>query len=233
MRLQRRFERDLKYAPKTYAQASAEVYSNADYMQQAYLPGLLLSHYLWPHHFRQKLFFETAFVSFVRRAEIRNFCEVAVGTGTYSRILLQSHPEVRGVGFDVSDSALAASLSQATAFGVADRYRAERRDVVAHPHEAVSALVCVELLEHLENPVALLSSLRRMLAPGGKAFVTAALNAANADHIYLYHNPQEVAVHLQQAGFAIEQGFFANAYAPPVKDAPVPAVAAFVVTGAP
>ncbi|MGE3853037.1 MAG: hypothetical protein AB7K09_14940, partial [Planctomycetota bacterium] len=91
-------------------------------------------------------------------------------------------------------------------------------------------LVCVEVLEHLEQPVAFLKVLRASLAPGGKAFITAALNAAHTDHIYLYRNREEVWEHLRAAGFTLEQSFVAAAYAPPGPDVPVPLAAAFVVS---
>ena len=85
------------------------------------------------------------------------------------------------------------------------------------------------MLEHLEEPVALLRALRAMLVPGGKAFITAAINAPNADHIYLYRNQEEVLAQLESAGFCLEQGFVAAAYRPRGNE-PVPAIAAFIVT---
>jgi hypothetical protein len=72
--------------------------------------------------------------------------------------------------------------------------------------------------------------LRESLLPGGRAFITAALNSAHIDHIYLYESPEEVHEHLKSAGFALEQAFVGAPYPPATPDTPVPAVAAFVVT---
>lgn len=104
-----------------------------------------------------------------------------------------------------------------------------QQDIIAQPIKPVPWLVCVEVLEHLEQPVEFLKALRAGLAPGGKAFITAALNAAHTDHIYLYRNGEEVWEHLNAAGFTLEQSLLAAAYAPPAKDVPVPLAAAFVV----
>jgi len=62
MRRQKAFEVSRGYANKTYAQAASEVYFNEQHMASEYLPGLLLSHFLWPHHYRQIQLFDTAFV---------------------------------------------------------------------------------------------------------------------------------------------------------------------------
>jgi len=96
--------------------------------------------------------------------------------------------------------------------------------------QPVDWLICIEVLEHLEDPVAWLRRLRESVVPGGRAFITAALNAAQLDHIYLYENSEQVIAHLRAAGFALEQGFVATAYKPPTPDTPVPAVAAFIVS---
>lgn len=230
LRLQIKFEKTRTYASKTYAQAHEQVYANADYMQSQYLPGLLLSHYLWPHHHRQRNFFETAFLPELRRAGATSLYDIGVGTGFYSRLALSAVPELTVTGFDISPSSQAFAQWHVAAYGAADRYRVELRDVVAAPPPPTPWLVSVEVLEHLEDPVAFLRGLRALLAPGGKAFITTALNAPNADHIYLYRTAAEVLEQFEQTGFVVEQYFCARAGAPSFPGAPVAEVAAFIVT---
>lgn len=230
MRLQAVFERDRQYKAKTHEQASSEVYFNEKHMMQEYLPGLLLSHFLWPHHYRQLQFFDSAFVQTMRVAGATSFMEVGIGTGLYSSLLLRKLPSVRGIGLDISPSSKLFTEAQVTALGVENRYHVELRDVTAVPMEPKTDwLVCVEVLEHLDDPVAFLRGLRRNMAPGACAFITAALNAAHADHIYLYRNADEVLAHLMEAGFTLEQFFVAAAYKPSAPGVPVPQAAAFIV----
>jgi 2-polyprenyl-3-methyl-5-hydroxy-6-metoxy-1,4-benzoquinol methylase len=230
MRLQARFEKERAYKNKTYAEAAAEVYFNEQHMNSEYLPGLLISHYLWPHHYRQLEFFDVAFAAPMRRSKATSFVEVGVGTGLYSRRLLQALPNCAGLGLDISPSSKAFAERHVAAFGMNDRYRVELRDVIQTPMETtVDRLVCVEVLEHLENPPEFLAALRRLLAPGGRGFITAAINAAHTDHIYLYRSASEVEAQLSQAGFFVEQSFVGTAYKPSAEDVPVPQAAAFVV----
>ncbi|MBC9030954.1 class I SAM-dependent methyltransferase [Sphingomonas sp. JC676] len=230
LRLQARFEMTGHYKAKTYAEAASEVYHNEAYMQAEYLPGLFLSHYLWPHHYRQIQFFETAFVDSMQVAGIDQFVEVGVGTGLYSRIALQRLASSSGRGVDISPSSQHFAQRQMDAFGFADRYSVDLEDVTTDtPDASADALICVEVLEHLEDPVSFLRALRRVLKPGGKAFVTAALNAAHTDHIYLYRHSGEVEAQIVEAGFVVEQFFVGQAYAPSRPGVPVPLAAAFVV----
>lgn len=230
LRLQARFDKEQAYAPKSYLDASAEVYDNEAYMTSCYLPGLLLSNYLWPHHYRQLRYFEDFFVAEMARHGAEGFYDVGVGTGLYSRVALVGAPQSHGYGIDVSPSSRAFAEGHAEAFDVGQRYGVELRDIVKQPAPPQEWLICVEVLEHLEDPVEFLRALRAMLRPGGRAFIGTALNAPNADHIYLYRTTEAVRVQLQEAGFFVEHAFCATAGRPRDASVSVPEVAAFVVT---
>jgi cyclopropane fatty-acyl-phospholipid synthase-like methyltransferase len=230
MRLQVAFERELKYKAKTHEQAASEVYFNEQHMMQEYLPGLLISHFLWPHHYRQLQFFESAFVQPMRLAGATSFMEVGIGTGLYSSLLLRKLPKVIGIGLDISPSSKRFTEAQMKALNLDNRYHVLLRDVTTSPMEPkANWLVCVEVLEHLDDPVAFLRGLRRNMEPGARAFITAALNAAHTDHIYLYRNANEVLAQLIEAGFTLEQSFVGSAYKPTSVGVPVPEAAAFIV----
>jgi 2-polyprenyl-3-methyl-5-hydroxy-6-metoxy-1,4-benzoquinol methylase len=230
LRLHRRFEVEGAYVNKSYEQAAQEVYHNQEYMMEQYLPGTLFSHFFWPHHIRHNIFFETMFLEDMRRQDAANFAEVGIGTGFYSRTVLENLPQVRGTGYDISENSKRYTEKQVGDFGAMDRYEVVLRDVINNPPENVADwLISVEVLEHLEDPVAFMRGLRAMLRDGGKAFITAALNAPNPDHIYLYRTGEEVLEQLQEAGFELEQYQYLSAHRPPAKGVPVPQVAAFIM----
>ncbi|ASW96091.1 class I SAM-dependent methyltransferase [Mycobacterium intracellulare] len=231
MRRQRRFEVEREYPAKTFAEAAQEVYLNDEYMHTQYLPGLLLSHYLWPHHYLQLQYFERFFLPSLAKEARPRFAEVGIGTGVYSRTALQAVSKAEGVGYDLSPVSVNFTLAHLEAFGLLDRYDTSLRDVIAQPPEdQISHVICVEVLEHLEDPVALLRALKNMTAPAGKLFITAALNAANADHIYLYRNAEDVLAQAEESGLHVEHYYFANAYPAPTRGVPVPGAMAMVCT---
>ncbi len=231
LRLQSKFDKDGEYVNKSYEEASRDVYHNHEYMFSLYLPGILLSHFLWPHHHRQNTFFANTFLPEMKRRGADFFVDVGIGTGFYSRLICTSLPNIRGTGFDISENSRDYAVRQLSLFGVGARYDVELRDIVADTPECVTDwLVSVEVLEHLEDPLAFLRSLRRMLRPGGKAFITAALNAPNADHIYLYRTPKEALAQIEQAGFKLEQYHSSIAHAPRKPELTAPEISAFIVS---
>lgn len=229
MRLQKRFEKTRRYEAKTYEQAAREVYHNREYMVDLYLPGILLSHYLWPHHYRQLQFFRRAYLPLVTQLRAEVFYDVGIGTGFYSRQMLSGIPEIRGVGFDISEHSMDFTRSLVSAWGQAPRYLIRRQNIVEAPVEtSAPCVLSVEVLEHLEDPVPFLRGLAGMLTREGVGFITAALTAPNADHIYLYNDVDEVLSQLDEAGLRADLFQEEIAYEPKV-DEPVPRVAAFIV----
>jgi 2-polyprenyl-3-methyl-5-hydroxy-6-metoxy-1,4-benzoquinol methylase len=232
LRAEARFEKARAYPQKSYAQASAEVYSNDAYMRGQYLPGLLLSHYLWPHHWRQACFFTDVFLDEVARGGGGGggrLIDVGIGTGFYSRLAVAGVPGLAVEGYDVSRSSCDFAAWHVAAFGGAGRYQVRLQDVLQAPPEPARWLVSVEVLEHLEAPVDFLRGLRRLLAPGGRGFITAALNAPHADHIYLYASADQVLAQLDEAGFRVVQYLGARAEKEVKAGVPVAEVAAFIV----
>jgi SAM-dependent methyltransferase len=230
MRLQRRFVKTGRYEPKSYEEAGRQVYHNRDYMFGLYLPGLLLSHYLWPHHYRQLQFFHRVMNPLIRNCAAPTFSDIGPGTGFYSRRFLEENDKAEGWAFDISESSLEYSRMHASAFEVGDRFHLENRNVITDPGSVRRPfLICVEVLEHLEDPLGFLRAIREMLEPGGHGFITAAVTAANEDHIYLYSSGDDVGNQLEQAGFRILDRQYDRAYEPAAQE-PVPIDAAFLVT---
>ncbi|WP_431859171.1 methyltransferase [Azospirillum sp.] len=229
-KLQKRFETERVYAAKTYAEAAAQVYHNEEYVNSLYAPGILLSHYLWPHYFSQLRYFHNRFAALVLASGDQRFCEVGVGSGFYSRQLLSLAPDVRGHAFDISAHSLDYTARHLERFGVRDRWAGTLRDMIAEPvDETWPFIVSADVLEHLEDPPAFLRSLRRMLRPGGTGFIATVITSANTDHIYLYNSWEEIRDQLADAGFRVLDHQEDIAYEPRA-DEPVPRLAAFIVT---
>lgn len=229
MRLQRKFDQKLSYDQSSYADALANVYQNAAYMQDTYLPALLLSHYLWPHHFRQLQWVDEHFFASLRDAGAATFCDVGIGTGFYSKETLLAVPGIRGWGFDISDASIDHTTALLARWALSKRYTLCKKEVADELGGGFDSFISVELLEHLEDPQAFLCDLRRVVKVGALGLLTAALDAPNRDHIYLYRDNDAVREQILEAGYEVlaEENF--AAYQTASAQETVPQAACFVV----
>src|ERR1051325_9727833 len=76
---QNRYEQSGTYEYSSFDEVKANVYDNEAYVNDEYMPGLLFSHYLWPHHYRLLKFFEGDVLSELATQKPLTFCEVGVG----------------------------------------------------------------------------------------------------------------------------------------------------------
>lgn len=230
MRLQVKFQKNKKYDEITYEQAHRNVYQDRQYMFDLYLPGIYLSHYLWRHHFLQHIFFHQKFLPLVEHHGGTQFYDIGIGTGFYSKEML-TNLAATGEGFDLSPFSIEHTMTMLRRHGVDHRYTTNLRNIVTEPVQTPAPFIInVEVLEHLDNPQQFLGSLCRMLEPGGYGFITAAVNAPNADHIYLYRSGSEVARQIEAAHFKIVDHIEDEAYKPRTDGELVPINAAFIVT---
>jgi SAM-dependent methyltransferase len=203
LRSQKFFEDNGRYKASNYDEVKRDYWDNPDFMLTNYLPGMFTSYYLWPHHYRLLRYYAEEVLPVVAGRKPKHFCEVGTGTAVYSRETLYRLPELRGTGYDISEHSLSFGARVLNAFGVADRYTFEQRDIIEDTPPPTDYLICQEVLEHLEDPAGFVEALREMVVPGGHAYITAAVTAGHSDHIYLFNNPEEVQEMLEAAGFSI------------------------------
>lgn len=229
MRLQRRFNQTLKYEDVSYEQACERVYLNEEYMRTLYLPGIFVSHFLWRHHYRHFRYYKEHFLPLLDANPDKRFYEVGTGTGFYTLQALRHDGRFHGVGIDISPFSRRFTRQHVESWGYGDRLASLDVDILRTRLDPLPCVQSVEVLEHLRDPQAFLLALRKLLALGGYGFITAAITAPEADHIYLYWTADDVIEQLRHAGFTVNDFVEERAY----EGAPgehVPKVAAFIVS---
>ena len=184
---QMRFVVTGEYSSKSFKDVQKRVYDNPEVMEY-YMHGLMLSHFLWLHHYKTLSFFIQSLPRY--RDTVRSYLEIGGGHGLYLEQVLEEFGD--GVSFevvDISESSLAMAQKfiddQKVCFTLSDIYRFE-------PENHYDFIAMGEVLEHVEDPVRLLAKLHGLLTPRGHIFITAPTNAPAIDHIYLFRNVQEI-----------------------------------------
>lgn len=200
------FRRNGRYRHHRLADVIAAVYSDATLMRR-YMHGLLLSQALWPNHVALLAFYHDTFLAGAGGRHL----EVGPGHGLLLFYAAQGAASV--AGWDISEASVAATRACLDALGVSRPVELACRDIHDPPdHDSrFDTIVASELLEHVEDPRAILVSLRHLLAPGGRVFVNVPVNSPAIDHIYLFNTPEEVHELCTSAGFAVVDSIHAPA----------------------
>lgn len=202
---QARYEVAGRFASSSFAEAHAAVYSQRAVMDD-YLWGVYLTNFLWAHHLELMAVFQDRFVATLPpRAHV---VELAPGHGGWGVWALHARPDATLSGFDIAPSSLDIAQRIAAAAGVGDRARytqADVRTLADGPADTADALICCFLVEHLEQPAELFEVVRHALKPGGTAFLTGTLTAAQVDHIYEFRREGELMALAEAHGLRVRE----------------------------
>lgn len=194
--LQIKLKRTGHYLYSSFAEVDEKVYQDPS-MEEYYLDGQMLSHVLWPNHFRlHRWLLEQKGISHAETEVL----DVPCGPGIYPYCIGRYLPYRRLISVDISPYArdYARRLLACSDFDTT-RITVDLSNVYDLDEERLfDLIVCGELLEHLEEPRTLLAKLRRLVRPTGAVFLTTAIFAAARDHIYLFNNAHEVRQMLEE-----------------------------------
>jgi SAM-dependent methyltransferase len=135
--------------------------------------------------------------------------DIGSGQGDFAADLHAAHPECEIAGFEMSRSGVESSRRKVPA-GVFLQKNLLETAAVDDPYRAwATHAVCSEVLEHLDEPAALLENARAYLAPGCRLIVTVPGGPMSAFDKHIGHRthytPQSLRELLEAAGFTVQR----------------------------
>jgi ubiquinone/menaquinone biosynthesis C-methylase UbiE len=219
LKLQKELEKTGRYLHSSERETLPKVYSSERVFGGYYLAGLLLSEALWPNHF---VFTESFVADFASRLpKGAKVLEVGVGTGYHLAKLFNARPDISYLGIDVSQFAIDFArkfASDELDDKTAEFVLANATAGIEAPLAAFDAVVCGEVLEHVDDPAALLAEIKRVVNPSGTAFVTTVAFAANIDHVFLFENAAQIRALIVSTGWRILNEWVLPVYAQDTAD---------------
>ncbi len=194
------FLRSGEYTSKSFTEVNERVYNNPAIMEY-YMHGLLLSQFLWAHHYQILVFFSKLLAGYHNK--ITNYLEIGGGHGLYiSEANKIVGNKARYYLVDISKTSVEIAKSM-----IADKdITFYHTDVFEHtPDEKYDFITIGEVLEHMEDPVALLKKAHSLLTDHGRLFITTPTNAPAIDHIYLFKNAGHIREVIASGGFRVEK----------------------------
>jgi 2-polyprenyl-3-methyl-5-hydroxy-6-metoxy-1,4-benzoquinol methylase len=193
------FLRNGCYSNSSFAEVAERVYRNPEVMEY-HMYGLVFAQFLWPDQYLRFSFFCDNFAKYI--PNIRNYLEIGAGHALYvSEAAAVLSPEAHIDVVDISPSSM--ELAEGMLNGA--KVSTHLIDIFDFaPGRRYDFITIGEVLEHLEDPLAMLNRIRELLSPRGWAYITTPANSPMIDHIYLFNNAHEIREMLHAGGFNVE-----------------------------
>ena len=208
LRLQARFMRTRRYARPDTQGLVEELYADPAKMRGYYLAGLSLTYALWPNHAHMLRFMRESFVP--RLSPGQRVVEVGVGDGLLAALAFDALPDLQYVGVDISPSALEYAGEALVGTGVdPSRITMVHADALSGElsrlggDSGFDAVICCEVLEHVDTPALLATELAKAVRSDGIGFVSTVANLEADDHVYLYNDVEEIRTMLADTGWSV------------------------------
>ncbi len=192
------FLRSGSYANSSFADVERQIYLNPELFEY-HMHGLVFAQFFWPEQSSRFQFFSGHIAEALGKGG--RYLEIGGGHGLYILEAMSHAPrDTRFYLVDISPSSM--ELAKGIIDGPQVDYRLMNIADYA-PVEQFDFIAMGEVIEHVEEPLSLLNRVRELLAPGGRAFISAPANSPTIDHIHLFHNAEEIRDMLREAGFRI------------------------------
>lgn len=194
-----RFLQTGEYSSKSFDEVNKRVYSNPQVMEY-YMHGLLLSQFLWTHHYHILMYFVNIINKYGKG--VSKYLEVGGGHGLY---ILEAIASInKKASFDLVDISQS-SIEMSQLMIGSDKVSFILSDIFKYqPTSKYDFITMGEVLEHVEDPINLLKKIYSLLSDDGKLFLTTPTNSPTIDHIYLFKNAEEIRKVIFASGFSIE-----------------------------
>lgn len=208
------FIRSGKYSSESFDEVNKRVYSNPEVMEY-YMHGLLLSQFLWFHHYKIYRFFKDNISKYNKTS--KQYLEIGAGHGLFMNEAIKQLSSINDFHLvDISPK----SLDLAKQFIKNDSVEFILCDIFKYSSSTKYDFITMgEVLEHIEQPLELLKRLHLLLEDNGTLYFTTPTNAPAIDHIYLFKNTEEIKELIDKAGFKIIDSIEAVSEDVPIEDA--------------
>ena len=210
-----KFKRTGEYSCLDASVANEEVYGDPEVMRY-YMVGLLISYMFWPNHYELFKFYK----NFLPEREIGNYLEVGVGHGLFTSTILKKYPSIKPTIVDISITSINTAKEVLESFDIdTDKIDFVHQDYLKVDFsEKFDFIIMGEVLEHVNDAPLFMKKTKELLKPGGTIYLSTCANSPALDHVYRFHNVQEMRDIITDNGFNIVDDLALAAEDVPEKD---------------
>jgi 2-polyprenyl-3-methyl-5-hydroxy-6-metoxy-1,4-benzoquinol methylase len=194
-----RFIETGKYSNESFEDVKKAIYLNPNAFEH-HMHGLAIAQFVWWDQYQRFSFFADNLKKYT--ADTKRYLEVGGGHGLYISEAFRQFPV--DTVFDLVDIS-PTSIEMSKVALDTDKVNYILKDIFDFDGtEKYDFITIGEVIEHVEDPKALMQKLGELLTDNGTIYVTTPANAPMIDHIYLFHDAADIRSFLTDAGFRIE-----------------------------
>ena len=201
---QQLYEKSGRYTPESMPDLISEVYEDEGYMVP-YMWAAILIYPFWPSMVSHIALYRDDFLKSLPVGA--KLLELASGHGVMGLLAAEARPDIHVNGFDISPPAVAVANRLLGVSGHGHRVTFEVKDALklnlAEKGGTYQGIIAAMLAEHLEDPRPLFKVLAHHLADDGLAFFSTALESAQRDHTFEFHNESEPLKMAEEVGLRV------------------------------
>jgi SAM-dependent methyltransferase len=201
---QQLYEKNGRYTPEPMPELISEVYEQEGYMVP-YMWAAILIYPFWPSMINHIGLYRDDFLK-VLPANAR-LLELASGHGVMGLLAAETRSDIQVNGFDISPPAVAVSNRLRGVSGIEHRVTFEVKNALKLNLEenrgTYQGIIAAMLAEHLQDPRPLFEVIAHHLADDGLVFFSTALESAQRDHTFEFHNESEPLKMAEEVGLRV------------------------------
>ncbi|HVB59221.1 MAG TPA: class I SAM-dependent methyltransferase [Candidatus Acidoferrales bacterium] len=186
------YERAGSYTPESMPEIMSGVYEDEGYMVP-YMWAAILIYAFWPSMLNHIALFRDEFLR--RLPRNATILELAAGHGVLSLLAAEERSDIQVEGVDISPPAVAVANRLLAVSGHAGRVRFAVTDALKTANSNgdgnYQGVISAMLAEHLPHPEPLFQAIPQQLSPEGIVFFSTAIESAQRDHVFEYHQESQ------------------------------------------
>jgi len=201
---QQMYEKKGRYTPETLPELISEVYEDEGYMVP-YMWAAILIYPFWPSMISHIEMYRDHFLKAL--APGAKVLELASGHGVMGLLAAETRPDIHVDGFDISPPAVAVANRLRSVSKHASNVNFQVKDALkfdlTEERGTYKGIISAMLAEHLQDPRPLFKVIAHYLADDGLVFFSTALESAQRDHTFEFHNESEPLKMAEEVGLRV------------------------------
>ena len=197
------FKKKGKYRSENQDYVNDTLYSKSEKML-GHMISLALTQFLWKNHRLMMKYFKNNIEKYI--VQKSKCLEIGAGHGLFTKEIFNVNKDIKIDIVDISETSIELSkqIIISTNKNLLKKINFIHQDITTFETSSKYDFISIsEVLEHVDDPIILLKSLKDLISFDGVIYMTTCSNCPSIDHVYLFSNVSEIKKMILSIGLEI------------------------------